>query len=148
MKTKVMLGLMAAVGLLLFMPRPALAHHSFAMFDMSKNITYTGVVEEYRWENPHSHIIVKVTAGPGIDPATVGTWDIEGASINIMGRQGWNRITYKAGDKITVVAHPMKDSSKGASLFYAVRADGSHLYQDIARPKEDGSAPQPQQSGH
>lgn len=147
MKTKVMLGLMAVVGVLLFIPRPALAHHSFAMFDMNKNVTLTGVVEEYRWENPHSHIIVKVAPGAK-DPSTVGTWDVEGASINIMGRQGWNRITYKAGDTITVVAHPMKDGSKGLSLFYAIRPDGSHLYQDIARPKEDGSAPQPQQSGH
>lgn len=147
MKTKVILGLMAVLGVLLFLPRPALAHHSFAMFDMNKNITYTGVVEEYRWENPHSHIIMKVSPGAGVDPATVGVWDIEGASINIMGRQGWNRITYKPGDPVTVVAHPMKDGSKGASLFYAVRPDGSHLYQDIARPKQDDSS-QPQQSGH
>jgi hypothetical protein len=118
------------------------------MFDMDKSITYKGVVLDYRWENPHSHIVIKVAPGAGVDASTVGTWDVEGASINIMGRQGWNRATYKAGDQITLVAHPMKDGSKGASLFYAIRPDGSHLYQDIARPKADGSAPAPQQSGH
>ncbi len=147
--SKAILGVVAAAAFLLLQARPALAHHSFAMFSMDKNVTFKGVVEEYRWENPHSHIVIKVAPGQGIDPATVGTWDVEGASINIMGRQGWNRATYKAGDPITVVAHPMKDGSKGASLFYAIRPDGSHLYQDIARPKQDGTPDQaPQQSGH
>lgn len=146
-KRLAILGVTAAAAFLLFTPRPAAAHHSFAMFNMDKDNTYKGVVEEYRWENPHSHIIIKVSPGQGIDPATVGTWDIEGASINIMGRQGWNRATYKTGDAITLVAHPMKDGSKGASLFYAIRPDGSHLYQDIARPKA-GEDAQPNQSGH
>lgn len=149
-KRTALAGLAVAAGLLLFAPRPALAHHSFAMFNMDKDVIYTGVVLDYRWENPHSHILIKVTSGAGIDPATVGTWDIEGASINIMGRQGWNRATYKVGDKISVVAHPMKDGTKGASLFYAIRPDGSHLYQDIARPKPGETPDQAgaQQSGH
>jgi Family of unknown function (DUF6152) len=144
MKAKQIVLSLVAAALLLFAARPAAAHHSFAMFDMSKDVTITGVVVEYRWENPHSHIIIKVAPGAK-DPSTVGTWDVEGASINIMGRQGWNRITYKAGDPVTVVAHPMKDGSKGLSLFYAIRPDGSRLYQDIARPKPGESA---QQSGH
>jgi len=118
---------MAVTGVLLCAARPSLAHHSRAMFDMPKNITYAGVVEEYRWQNPHSHIIIKV--GPDAkDPSTVGTWDIEAASINIMIGQGWNRMTYKSGDPITVVAHPMKNGSKGALLFYAIKPDGTRLY--------------------
>src|SRR5690348_7848043 len=80
---------------------PALAHHSFAMFDLTKNVTYIGTVVEYRWENPHTHIIVKVPEGAA-DPSTVGTWDVEGGSVNIMGRQGWSKITFKAGDPITL----------------------------------------------
>ena len=111
------------------------AHHSFSMFDLEKHVTYTGTVVEYNWINPHAHIVVKVDAGPGVDPAAVGTWDIECASTNIMGRQGWTRATFKAGERITLVASPMKDGSKGASLFYVVRPDGSRLYRDIARPK-------------
>ena len=41
-----------------------------------------------------------------------------------MGRQGWNKVTFKAGDEITAVAHPLKDGSKGASLFYVILPDG------------------------
>ena len=125
-----------AVGVLLFAANPVFAHHSFAMFELTKDVTYTGTVMEYNWENPHTHIIVKVDPGAK-DPSTVGTWDIEGGATNIMGRQGWTRATYKVGDPITVVAHPMKDGSKGASLFYAVMPDGKRLYHDIARPKGD-----------
>ena len=116
----------------------AFAHHSFAMFDMDKDVTYKGVVSEYKWSNPHVHITVEIKAEPGVDPATVGIWDVEGGSQNIMGRQGWTRATYKPGDPITLVGHPMKDGSKGISLFYAILPDGKRLYHDIARPKGEG----------
>jgi hypothetical protein len=88
------LSLIAVTGVLLFAPRRSLAHHSRAMFDMAENITYGGVVEEYQLQNPHSHIVI--TVGPDTkNPSTVGTWDIEASSVNIMVSQGWNRTTYK-----------------------------------------------------
>jgi hypothetical protein len=95
-------------------------------------------VMEYRWGNPHTHIIVKVDSGAA-DPSTVGTWDVEGGSTNIMGRQGWTRATFKVGDHVKLIAHPMKDGTKGASLFYAQLPDGKRLYHDIARPKTEGT---------
>jgi hypothetical protein len=115
---------------------PVRAHHSFAMFDMNKNVTYEGAVVEYRWTNPHTHIIIQVPT-TAKDAATAGTWDVEGGSTNIMTRQGWTRATFKTGDPITVVGHPMRDGSKGISLFYVVMPDGKRLYHDIARPKND-----------
>ncbi len=115
---------------------PAFAHHSFAMFDMDKNVTYNGTVTDWKWINPHVHFTVLVKPGSGVDPATVGSGDVDGGSVNIMGRQGWTRATYKASDPITLVGHPVRDASKGISLFYAIRPDGSRLYHDIARPKE------------
>ena len=116
---------------------PLAAHHSFAMFQMDKDVEYRGIVREWKWQNPHVHFLLEVTKQPGIDPQTLGVWDIEGGSVNIMTRQGWTRASYKAGDPITLVGHPMKDGSKGVSLFYAVRPDGTRLYHDIARPKDD-----------
>jgi hypothetical protein len=128
MKTKqVISSLVVVIAVLLFAPRPALAHHSRAMFDVTKNITYAGVVKEYRWENPHSHIVITVGADAK-DSSTVGTWDIEASSISIMVGEGWNRMTYKPGGPITVVAHPMKNGSNGALLFYAIKPDGTRLY--------------------
>lgn len=128
MKTKrAMLSLMVVTGVVLFAARPSLAHHSRAMFDVAKNVTYVGVVEKYLWQNPHSHIVVEV--GPDAkDPSTVGTWDIEASSVNLMVSEGWTPTTFKPGDPITVIAHPMRNGSKGALLFYAIKPDGTRLY--------------------
>ena len=135
MRTRTILIVAALLSALGPFARVVLAHHSFAMFDMDKEVTYKGLVTEYKWVSPHVHITVEIKPGPDVDAATIGTWDVEGGSTNIMGRQGWTRATYKAGDAITFVGHPMKDGSKGISLFYAILPDGKRLYHDIARPK-------------
>ena len=118
---------------------PLVAHHSFSMFEMDKNVTYTGVVVEYMWSNPHVHFTIDVKPAAGVDQATVGRWDVEGGSTNIMTRQGWTRATLKAGDPIKLVGHPMKDGSKGISLFYMIKPDGKRMYHDIARPKDEAA---------
>ena len=111
------------------------AHHSFAMFDQDKLVTVKGVVTEFYWINPHGHIILKVDPGPGVDAKMVGEWDVECASTSIMRLQGWSSNTLKAGDQVTISGNPLKDGSKGVSLFYATFPDGKRLYRDIARPK-------------
>ena len=115
-------SLIVAVGALLAVAPPTLAHHSRAMFDMTQNVTYRGVVKEYQWQNPHSHIVITV-GSDATDPSTIGTWD-----ISLMVSRGWNRMTYKPGDRITVVAHPNRNGSKRVLLFYAIKADGTRLY--------------------
>ena len=130
---KTIADLIVAIGVMLAAAHPSIAHHSRAMFDMTQNVTLRGVVTEYRWQNPHSHIVITV-GSDATDPSTVGTWDIEAASISIMVSQGWNRMTCKPGDLITIVAHPTiaarpsKNHSKSALLFYAIKADGTRLY--------------------
>jgi hypothetical protein len=57
------------------------------MFEMDKNVEYQGVVSEWKWQNPHVHFTVDIKPAPGIDPQTVGRWDVEGGSVNIMSRQ-------------------------------------------------------------
>jgi hypothetical protein len=118
---------MAATGVMLAAASPTIAHHSRAMFDMSQNVTYRGEVREYRWQNPHSHIVI-VVGTDATDRSTIGTWDIEASSISLMASQGWNRNTFKPGDRITVVAHPNRNGSKDVLLFYAIKSDGKRLY--------------------
>ena len=126
-----LLALAVAVGIALA-AAPTLAHHSRAMFDMGKNITYRGIVEEYRWQNPHSHIVVRVGAGAA-DRSTVGRWTVEASAISVMTSSGWTPGTYKPGDPITVVAHPNMDGSNLVLLFYAIKADGTRLYRAAHR---------------
>lgn len=136
------IGLIAGACVALLAAGSATAHHSFGMFDPSKEVTLEATVVEYRWKNPHTHIVVSVAEGAK-DPAVAGTWDIESASIAIMTRQGWNKSSFKAGDKITVVIHPLRSGEKGGSLIYAVDKSGRKLYHDTERnggPSSDAAA--------
>jgi uncharacterized protein DUF6152 len=137
------IGLIAGACLALLAGGSASAHHSFGMFDMNKEVTLQAVVVEYRWKNPHTHIVVTVPDGAK-DPATSGTWDIESASISIMTRQGWNKSSFKPGDKITVVIHPLRSGEKGGALIYAIDKNGRKLYHDTERKGEYPSDAQTQ----
>ena len=48
----------------LLIAAPALAHHSFAMFDRDKDVTMSGTVTEFEWTNPHVWIHVSVPDRP------------------------------------------------------------------------------------
>jgi hypothetical protein len=131
MSVRLLLANAVAVGVALA-ASPTFAHHSRAIFDIGKNTTYRGVVEEYRWQNPHSHIVVTIGSGAA-DPSTVGTWVVEASAIGLMTTMGWTPKTYKPGDPITVVGHPNKNGSNLVLLFYAVKADGTRLYRAAHR---------------
>lgn len=120
-----------AIGTLL-MATPLLAHHSRAMFDLTRNITFRGVVKEYKLQNPHSQIVITVQPGAA-DPSTVGTWTVEASETTIMASMGWTQATYKPGDPITVVAHPNRQGAHLVLLFYAINPDGTRLYRATHR---------------
>jgi hypothetical protein len=92
----------------------ALAHHSFAMFDNQKEVQIQGTVKEFQWTNPHIWIQIMVNEG-GKDVE----YSIEGASPNGLSRKGWKRTSIKAGDKVSLTIHPMKDGTLGGSLVSA-----------------------------
>ena len=120
MKTKLLALIAGSVALA---SGPALAHHSFAMFDRDKEVTIVGTVKEFQWTNPHSWIQVNVPNKAG----KMVEWSIEGGSPNIMVRQGWKRDIMKPGDKVTVVLNPMKDGSPGGSLVRVTMPSGPTL---------------------
>jgi hypothetical protein len=120
----------AALAMSLAATAPALAHHSFAMFDQSRQVTLTGTVKEFQWTNPHGWIEVAVPDGKGGS----AVWSVELNSINNLIRQGWKRTAMKPGDKVTVVINPLRDGTHGG-LFNAVTlADGTVL----GNPKPTG----------
>ena len=98
--------------------------HSFAMFDKEKLVTVTGTLKSFEWSNPHCwlHIV-------SVDPATGKNveWAFEMGSVPQIAAQGWKADTVKAGDKITVTAHPLKDGSRGGQYESAKFADGHTL---------------------
>jgi len=123
----------ASLGGLALMAGPALAHHSFAMFDGDKVLTLEGTVKEFQWTNPHTWTQLKVKNDQGV----VEEWSIEGASLNALSRQGWKRTSLKPGDKISMKIHPLKSGEKGGSFMSATLPDGAVL------GRSPGAAPAP-----
>jgi len=118
------LGLAALA--LIAAPAAAWAHHSFAMFDQSKQVTVQGTVRDFEWTNPHAFIEVEDAQGK--------TWGIELNSPNNLVRQGWKRTVLKPGDKISVTLNPLRDGRPGG-LFNAVTLPTGQV---LGNPKPTG----------
>lgn len=100
---------------------PALAHHSFAMFDSEKSIKVTGTVKELEWTNPHSWLRVMV-----VDQATGKPvqWAFEMGPPQQQIRRGWKPDSLKPGDTVSLTMHPLKDGARGGQLVDATLPDG------------------------
>ena len=114
-----LLGFAAAV----VVAAPALAHHSFAMFDRQKEITLKGTVKEFQWTNPHSFIEIEVPDEKGVTTA----YSVEMNSPNNLTRQGWKSTSLKAGDKVVLLMNPLRDGSKGGLFVSVMLPDGKVL---------------------
>lgn len=108
---------------------PALAHHSFAMFDQKKVMTLNGTVHEFQWTNPHSWIELDVPQNGGTQ-----RWSIELNSPNNLKRQGWARDSIKPGDKVTVRIAPLRSGQHGGLFLDVKLPDGKVL--DSGLPKD------------
>jgi hypothetical protein len=114
---------------------PALAHHSFSMFDHEKTIKVSGTVKEFEWTNPHAWIhMVAQDAGKPV------AWSFEMGSVGQIAAQGWKRDSIRPGDKITVEGHPLKDGSHGGQYRSATLADG-HTISQAADGNNNGNVP-------
>lgn len=98
---------------------PAVAHHSFAGFDKSKVVTLKGTVKEWQFTNPHSWLeIIVIEDGKEVEYA------LEGSSVNTLVRRGWNRSTFKPGEKVTVEIYPSAAGEKSGAFLKATFEDG------------------------
>ena len=102
---------------------PLLAHHSFTMFDMSKQVTLVGTVTEFQWTNPHSYIEIDVPDAQG----AVKHWSIEMGSPSILQQSGWKFSSLRKGDKATLVINPLKSGQLGGFLGKATLPNGKVL---------------------
>ena len=101
----------------------AVAHHSFAMFDLGKDVTVDAVIKEVQFTNPHVWLQIMVADAKGV--AT--EWSIESGAPGMMLRNGWKPSTLKPGDKVKLTMHPLRNGSPGGSLVSVVVPDGRVL---------------------
>lgn len=101
--------LAAAMGAAL----PAAAHHSFAMYEPTKTLTFKGTVKSFQWTNPHVVLWILVQPEGG---GAAQEWSLETTSPGVLTRNGWTRQSLKAGDRVSVTLSPLRDGSRGGSL--------------------------------
>jgi hypothetical protein len=91
----------------------ALAHHSFAMFDLEKEVTVEAVVKELQYQNPHVWIQIMVPDGHGGETE----WSIEGGAPGMMTRAGWKSSTLKAGAGTLVMVRSRRRAAASSAPF-------------------------------
>jgi len=102
---------------------PADAHHSYAMFDMTRSIDLKGTVAQFKWTNPHAWLVINVKDASG-NPVE---WNVEMNSPNNLAGLGWKRSTLKAGDEVTITVHPLKENKAGGSFMSVTLANGQNM---------------------
>lgn len=127
MKKPIVIGCLSTVALA--MAAGAAAHHSYAMFDSTKQVSLVGKIREFRWTNPHSWIQIDVPNEQG----GTDTWSVECGSPNDMARHGWRASTLKPGDQATIVIHPLRNGDKGGRFISVTLADGTVLSEPALR---------------
>jgi hypothetical protein len=100
---------------------PALAHHSPAMFDMTKEVVFEGTITEIDWRNPHVYFALSVTEPNG----TKREQRIEAGPASNMVTAGMTADSLKVGDKVVVQVRPNRTNQSGTALGWAVTKAGT-----------------------
>lgn len=139
MRSRRIIGCALMALLVAFAPPapPALAHHSFAMFDTANEITLTGVVTGFQWTNPHAYIELDVPDGA----RGAKHWTIELGSPSILQRAGWKFNSIKKDDKVTAIVSPLRNGEPGSLLTRITLPDGRVLANGGATGVGGGVAP-------
>ncbi|AKH44328.1 hypothetical protein WYH_03309 (plasmid) [Croceibacterium atlanticum] len=124
----------AAPVLMLAIASPIAAHHSFAMFDQRQIMTIEGDVIEFQWTNPHAFI--ELEAGDGRH------WSIELNSPNNLKRQGWNRVSLRSGEHISLRMNPLRNGKPGGLFLDLRKADGTVLDSGLPKNGQPVNVPQ------
>jgi len=87
-----------------------LAHHSTALYDVSKPVTVRGTVKIFQWSNPH--VLAFVVSEPG-NSQPQQTWRLEFTSPGNLTRMGHSKRSLNPGDVISATCYQFRDGSLG-----------------------------------
>jgi hypothetical protein len=103
---------------------PAVAHHSFAIYDMQQNVEFKGVIETVKFRNPHMAMTLTVTDASG---AKRTVEFVEGAPANMLARLGLRPEMIQPGTEITAIGAPRHDNPDAWFLKAVVLPDGTRF---------------------
>lgn len=117
----------AVVAALLATPA-ALGHHSFSsIYDQSVNVTFEGVVSEFRFIHPHPFLVIVVTGGTGARRTLTAEMDnrFELEEIGITGT------TFRRGDVVRIDGSPGRRDADTLYLWKLLRPSDGLRYEQI-----------------
>ncbi len=101
----------------------ASAHHSNAMFDMTEEVTISGVVREFQWSNPHAYIQMVATDESGQEVE----WSVEMGAPMYLYARGWRPRTLRPGSEIIVMLNPLRNGQAGGVAVAVTDAEGNPI---------------------
>ncbi len=133
MRARAFLTPAAALTAMLFAATPAMAHHSFSMFDGKQCRQISGVVRMFEWTYPHSWLWIN--ADDKKAKGGVSVWGFEGGAPGDLNRMvGFQKSWIKPGDKVTVWFNPMRNGKNGGFASVLKFADGRTLQMLPSKP--------------
>jgi hypothetical protein len=112
-------------GLALASASPAIAHHTYSMFDGRRHVTLKGTVRQFQWTNPHCFLQVVVPHAGASEE-----WSIQMDSPQTLYRKGWRPGALKPGDPVSIIIHPTRAGSRAGQFLSGTGPDGKPLRQD------------------
>jgi len=110
----------------------AVAHHSFAMFDRSREEVLDGTVVRWAFNSPHIALYLETADGT--------LYSLEGAGpVRLLSvKPAMNGFTFKPGQHVRAVYCPLHDGRPGGAIGYIIDDDGVFY-----RPNDGGCQPSP-----
>ena len=117
-----LLALAGLLGLAVAAPT-AQAHHSFAMFDRTREVTVNGTVREFQWSNPHAYIQLtsRNAAGETVE------WSLEMGSPMYLYARGWRPRTLRPGTQVRIRLNPLRSGAAGGVVLEVDDMDGKSI---------------------
>jgi len=111
--------ILALCALMLLAAPAAMAHHSFSMFDSNREEVLVGTVVRWTFNSPHTVLYLRDEKGT--------VWGFEGAAppAIVARTPKVDGLTFKAGDRVTMIHCPLVDGRPGGAIGLVVTADGT-----------------------
>jgi hypothetical protein len=108
---------------------PAIAHHSAAAFDTTKEMKVTGTVKVYTFKNPHVYMTVEVKKPDG----STNLVEVEAGAASVLNPLGFNKDSVKVGEMVTITGNPGRNTPDKLMLGKdLVKSDGTYYPLNIA----------------
>ena len=121
-------------GLAILIADIAGAHHSFAMFDRTREEVFTGTVARWAFNSPHAALYITNDSDGEV-------WAFEGSAPPNLIERDMTGYTFQPGEHVTVIGCPLRDGRHGGALGYIIKDGDEADFDSWYRPNDGGCGP-------